>query len=151
MPEAASGTLAVAVEARMAGGIYALNRFLMTLQGKRMPIGGLTVGMGPEESVVVALFECEPESARRYMALLSSLEDVREVREAGEVLEVALAATGEGWREAAVRAGVVAHKDGGTVVASGEPGPVEEWLRMLGEGVEDAIRLGPVARPGRGR
>jgi hypothetical protein len=42
---------------------------------------------------------------------------------------------------------VAAHESGGTVVASGEPEKVERFLASLGEGVEDTVRLGPVARP----
>ncbi|MBA2693000.1 MAG: hypothetical protein H0U65_10980 [Rubrobacter sp.] len=79
MSEATSST--VAVEARMAGGIYALNRFLMTLQNKRMPVKSLDVNMDESETKATILLGCPRETARRYMSLLEILEDVHEVWE----------------------------------------------------------------------
>jgi hypothetical protein len=80
MPETAT----IAVEARMAGGIYALNRFLMTLQNKRMPVKSLDVKMGESETKATIHLECPRETARRYMSLLEMLEDVHEVWEPGK-------------------------------------------------------------------
>ncbi len=79
--EATSST--VAVEARMAGGIYALNRFLMTLQNKRMPVKSLEVNMDEAETKATIILDCPHETARRYMSLLELLEDVHEVWEPG--------------------------------------------------------------------
>src|SRR3712207_8723924 len=46
------------------------------------------------------LFRSPPETARRYAALLSSLEDVEGTELAGETVEVALLEKGgDGWRE----------------------------------------------------
>jgi hypothetical protein len=93
------------------------------------------------------LLDCAPQTARRYAALLSSLEDVEDIGLAGEIVEVALLKTGEdGWREPA--SGISAHEEGGTVVASGDPEKMEAWLGSLG--VEDIVWLGPVARAGDG-
>jgi hypothetical protein len=78
MPET---TRTVEVEARLAGGIYALNRFLMTLQNKRMPVKDLEVRMDAGETRATINLECPHETARRYMSLLEMLEDVHEVWE----------------------------------------------------------------------
>lgn len=65
----------------MAGGIYALNRFLMTLQNKRMPVKNLDLSMSETETRATILLDCPRETARRYMSLLDMLEDVHEVWE----------------------------------------------------------------------
>ena len=139
-----------AVEARLGGDLLALNRLIMTFLNKRMPVVGFTVGRDAGGATrVTILLDCPPDTARRYAALLSSLEDVRGIELAGETVEVALLRTGgDGWRESA--AGIEAHEEGGTVVASGEPEKVEAWLGSLGDEVEDIVRLGPMARPGDG-
>lgn len=72
------------VEARLAGGLYALNRFLLTVQNKRMPVAELDAAMRPDETSVAFTLGCPQESARRYMVLLENLEDVHEVGEANE-------------------------------------------------------------------
>jgi hypothetical protein len=64
------------LEVRLAGGIYALNRFLMTLQNKRMPVAGLSVSGDPKETHLTVLLDCPEETARRYATLLEGLEDV---------------------------------------------------------------------------
>lgn len=79
MPETTGA--AIAVEARMAGGIYALNRFLMTLQNKRMPVKSIDLHMGETETKATINLDCPHETARRYMSLLELLEDVHEVWE----------------------------------------------------------------------
>jgi hypothetical protein len=95
------------------------------------------------------VLDCPPETARRYAALLSGLEDVEGLDLSGDTIEVALLETKvDGWRESAARAGIEAHEEGGTVVASGDPERMEAWLGSLE--VEDIVRLGPVARPGYG-
>ena len=138
------------IELRLSGGMLALNRLIMTFQNKRMPVAGLTVGRDGEGMRATLVLECPPETARRYAALLSGLEDVEGLDLSGDTIEVALLETnGEGWRESAERAGITAHEEGGTVVASGEPERLEAWLASLGDEV-DIVRLGPVARPGDG-
>jgi hypothetical protein len=92
------------------------------------------------------VLDCPPESALRYTALLSALEDVQEAGPA-EGMEVVLLHAAGDWRGAAGRAGVAAHESEGTVVVSGEPERVEGFLASLGDGAEDIVRLGPVARP----
>ncbi|MGH3087840.1 MAG: hypothetical protein ACRDSJ_11055 [Rubrobacteraceae bacterium] len=82
MPET---TRATAVEARLAGGIYALNRFLMTLQNKRMPVRSLDLCMTETETKATVVLDCPEETARRYMTLLEMLEDVHFVRNADEM------------------------------------------------------------------
>ena len=137
------------IELRLTGGMLALNRLLMTFQNKRMPVAGFTVGRDGGGMRATILLDCPSETARRYAALLSGLEDVEEIDLPNETVEVALLKShGEDWRESASRAGISAHESGGTVVASGDPERVEAWLGSLG--AEDIVRLGPVARPGDG-
>src|SRR3712207_825178 len=139
------------VEVRLAGGMLALNRFLMTLQNKRMPIASFTVGRDGAGMRATILLDCPPESARRYATLLSALEDVEEIEATEETMEVALLKlSGETWRDSVGRAGIEAHEDGGTVVASGEPAKLEAWLTEIRNELEDVVRLGPMARPGDG-
>lgn len=139
------------LEVRFTGGMLGLNRLLMTLQNKRMPVSGFTLGRDADGMRATILLDCPPEMARRYTMLLSNLEDVREAIPAGEGIEVVLLeVTGESWREAAVRHGVEAHENGGTVVASGGPEEIEGWLSGIEDDVEDLVRLGPAARPGNG-
>jgi hypothetical protein len=137
------------IELRLSGGMLALNRLIMTFQNKRMPVAGLAVGRDAEGMRATIVLDCPPETARRYAALLSGLEDVEGLDLSGDTIEVALLETKvDGWRESAARAGIEAHEGGGTVVASGDPERMEAWLGSLE--VEDIVRLGPVARPGDG-
>ena len=140
------------VEVRLSGGMLALVRFLMTLQNKRMPVARFTVGRefgtGGEDFRVTILLDCPPESARRYATLLSALEDVEETDEGGETVEVALLKVDGVPRE--VPLGIGLHEEGGTVVATGPTGKLDAWLASMGNDVKDAVRLGPVARPGTG-
>jgi hypothetical protein len=138
------------VEARLSGDLLALNRLIMTFLNKRMPVAGFTVGRDEVGMRVTILLECPPETARRYVALLSSLEDVEGIELAGETMEVALLERGDGRRETASRVGISAHEAGATLVAAGDPEKMEAWLAALGDDVEDIVRLGPVARPGDG-
>lgn len=143
-----TGTTLHPVEVRLSGGMLALVRFLMTLQNKRMPVARFTVGRDGDDLRATILFDCPPEQARRYTALLAGLEDVEEIEASSHTTEVALLkAGGDAWRESAARAGVEVHEEGGTVVASGEPEALEEWLAGAREELEDVVRLGPVARP----
>ena len=149
MPESATGVALNTIEVRFTGGMLALNRLLMTLQNKRMPVAGFTLGSDSDGMRATILLDCPPEPALRYTALISALEDVSEAGPA-KTIEVALVETSQAWREPAERSGVEAHEDGGMVVASGEPEKVESFLVALGDGVEDVVRLGPVARPDAG-
>jgi hypothetical protein len=146
VPESATGVALNIIEVRFTGGMLALNRLLMTLQNKRMPVAGFTLGQDSDGMRAIILLDCPPESALRYTALISALEDVREAGPA-EAIEVALIETSKDWRELAERSGIEAHEDDGTVVASGESEKVEAFLAALGDGVEDMVRLGPVSRP----
>ncbi|MGI8651017.1 MAG: hypothetical protein ACR2KW_11675 [Rubrobacter sp.] len=67
------------VEAKLATGIYALNRFMLTIQNKRMPVQNLEASMRDDETIVSFTFDCPEENARRYTILLDGLEDVREI------------------------------------------------------------------------
>jgi hypothetical protein len=136
------------IEVRLSGGLLTLNRLIMTFLNKRMPVAGFAVGRDAGGMRATILLDCPTETARRYAALLSSLEDVEEIEFSEEIVEVALLELGDGWRESASRAGITAHEAGGTVVASGDPEQMEAWLGSLE--VEDIVRLGPVARPGDG-
>jgi hypothetical protein len=149
VPESATGVVLSTIEVRFTGGMLALNRLLMTLQNKRMPVAGFTLGSDSDGMRATILLDCPPEPALRYTALISALEDVSDAGPA-KTIEVALVETSQDWREPAERSGVEAHEDGGTVVASGEPEKVESFLVALGDGVEDVVRLGPVARPDAG-
>ena len=136
------------VEVRLAGGMLALNRFLMTLQNKRMPIASFTVGRDEDGMRATILLDCPPESARRYAMLLTGLEDVEEIQAAEETMEVALLKVrGEAWKDSAARAGIGVHEDGETVVASGAPEKLETWLAGMQDELEDVVRLGPMVRP----
>jgi hypothetical protein len=146
VPDSATGVALNTIEVRFTGGMLALNRLLMTLQSKRMPVAGFTLGSDGDGMRATILLDCPPEPALRYTALISALEDVSEAGPA-ETIEMALIETSSDWRAAAERAGVEAHEDGGTVVASGEPEKVEAFLAALGDGIEDVVRVGPVARP----
>ncbi len=139
------------VEVHLAGGMLALNRFLMTLQNKRMPVASFTVGRDGDGMRATILLDCPSESARRYAALLTGLEDVEEIEAAEETMEVALLKVrGEGWQDSAARAGIGVHEDGETVVASGAPEKLEAWLAGMQDELEDVVRLGPMVRPGDG-
>jgi hypothetical protein len=139
------------IEVRLAGGMLALNRFLMTLQNKRMPVASFTVGRDQDGMRATILLDCPPESARRYATLLTSLEDVEEIEAAEETMEVALLKVrGEAWKDSAARAGIGVHEDGETVVASGAPEKLEAWLAGMNDELEDVVRLGPMVRPGDG-
>ena len=154
-PRAQQGEAALnAIEVRLSGGMLALVRFLMTLQNKRMPVARFTVGRedGPkgEALCITILLDCPPESSRRYALLLSALEDVEEIEEDGETVEVALLKVAGGGVPGEVPAGIGLHEEGGTVVATGAGGKLDAWLASMGNDVQDAVRLGPVARPGTG-
>jgi len=144
VPEAATGVAMNTIEVRFTGGMLALNRLLMTLQNKRMPVAGFTLGRDGDGMRATILLDCQPESALRYTALISALEDVSEAGPA-ETIEVAMISTSGDWREAAERSGIEAHEDEGTVVASGASEKVDDFLATLG--ARDVVRLGPVARP----
>jgi hypothetical protein len=146
VPESATGVALNTIEVRFTGGMLALNRLLMTLQNKRMPVAGFTLGGDSDGMRATILLDCPPESALRYTALISALEDVSEAGPA-ETIEMALIETSKDWRETAEQSGIEAHEDDGTVVASGDPEKVEDFLTSLGDGVEDVVRVGPVARP----
>ena len=144
MPESATGVTLNTIEVRFTGGMIALNRLLMTLQNKRMPVAGFTLGSDSDGMRATVLLDCPPESALRYTALISALEDVREAGPA-ETIEIALIETSSDWRELSEQWGVEAHEDDGTVVASGKPEKMDAFLAAVG--VEDAVRVGPLARP----
>jgi hypothetical protein len=145
VPESATGVALNTIEVRFTGGMLALNRLLMTLQNKRMPVAGFTLGRDSDGMRATILLDCPPEPALRYTALISALEDVVEAGPA-ESIEVVLIETSRDWREPAMQTGIEAHEDGGTVVASGEPEKMEAFLAALGDSSEDVVRLGPVAR-----
>ena len=152
------------IEARVSGDLLALNRLIMTFLNKRMPVAGFTVGRDGGGMRATILLDCTPETARRYAALLSNLEDVERIDFSGETVEVALLkaetshrgvetpwqGVSTAWRESASRAGITVHEEGGTVMAVGDPEKMEAWLATLGDEVEDIVRLGPIARPGDG-
>jgi hypothetical protein len=146
VPDTATGVALNTVEVRFTGGMLALNRLLMTLQNKRMPVAGFTLGRDGEGMRATILLDCPTESALRYTALISALEDVSEAGPA-QTIEVALLETAADWRAAAERTGIEAHENDGMVVATGGPEKVDSFLAALAENIEDMVRLGPIARP----
>ena len=150
-PDVSTDTTLNPIEVRLDGGMLALNRFLMTLQNKRMPVASFTIGGDGDGMRATMLLDCPPEMAQRYTVLLSALEDVQEIGAASVTMEVALLKMkSDAWRESAARAGIGIHEDGDTVVALGEPEKLEAWLTEVRDDLEDLVRLGPVARPGNG-
>jgi hypothetical protein len=146
VPEPATGVALNTVEVRFTGGMLALNRLLMTLQNKRMPVARFNLGHDQGGMRATILLDCPPESALRYTAIISALEDVTEAGPA-QTIEVALIETSAEWRTASGETGVEAHDNEGTVVVAGEPEKVDGFLAALGDDVEDVVRMGPVARP----
>ena len=83
MPEQATGVAPNTVEVRFTGGMLALNRLLMTLQNKRMPVADIRVDATARGTNIELGFDCPEESARRYAVLLENMEDVEELHFAG--------------------------------------------------------------------
>src|SRR5215213_6092135 len=105
-PRATQATALNPVEMRLTGGMSALNRLIMTFQNKRMPVVGLAVGRDGGGMRATVVLDCPPETARRYAALLSGLEDAEGIEVPEETLEIALLETdSDGWRALAARAG----------------------------------------------
>ncbi|MEJ7841135.1 MAG: VOC family protein [Rubrobacter sp.] len=78
-----TGVASNVVRVRLAAGILALNRFMMTLQNKRMPVAHLKVNSDAEGTGIELGLDCPEETARRYAVLLENMEDVRELRFSG--------------------------------------------------------------------
>lgn len=68
------------VEVRLNRGIYALNRFLMTLQNKRVPLDSLDIAADSEGTHATVRLDCEPGKATRFVSLMAALEDVRGIQ-----------------------------------------------------------------------
>src|ERR687894_1987502 len=96
--QSATGVVLNTIEVRFTGGMLALNRLLMTLQNKRMPVAGFTLGNASDGMRATILLDCPPEPALRYTALISALEDVSEAGPT-ETIEIALIETSRDWRE----------------------------------------------------
>ena len=75
------------VRVSLAPGILALNRFMMTLQNKRMPVADIEVDATARGTSIELGFDCPEESARRYAVLLENMEDVEELHFAGPAPE----------------------------------------------------------------
>ncbi len=80
MAPEATGTASSTVSVRLAAGILALNRFMMTLQNKRMPVADIKVDANAGGTNIELGFDCPEESARRYAVLLENMEDVEELQ-----------------------------------------------------------------------
>jgi hypothetical protein len=83
MAPEATGVASSTVRVRLAAGILALNRFMMTLQNKRMPVADIRVDADAEGTDIMLGFDCPEETARRYAVLLENMEDVEELHFAG--------------------------------------------------------------------
>ena len=83
MAPEATGVASSTVRVRLAPGILALNRFMMTLQNKRMPVADIEVDATARGTDIGLGFDCPEESARRYAVLLENMEDVEELHFAG--------------------------------------------------------------------
>src|ERR687889_1907553 len=112
VPEPATGLALNTIEVRFTGGMLALNRLLMTIQNKRMPLAGFTLGSASDGMRATILLDCQPEPALRYTALISALEDVKEAGPA-KTIEMALIETSREWREPAGQTGVEEPEGGG--------------------------------------
>ena len=75
------------VRVRLAPGILALNRLMMTLQNKRMPVADIEVDANARGTGIELGFDCPEETARRYAVLLENMEDVEELHFAGPAPE----------------------------------------------------------------
>ena len=87
MAPEATGVASSTVRVRLAAGILALNRFMMTLQNKRMPVADIKVDAGAEGTSIMLGFDCPEETARRYAVLLENMEDVEELHFSGPAPE----------------------------------------------------------------
>ena len=76
MAPEATGVALNTLEVRLAPGILALNRFMMTLQNKRMPLGEIKLEGDTASTRVRLGLACPEETARRYAVLLENMEDV---------------------------------------------------------------------------
>src|ERR671917_1325416 len=83
MAPEATGVASSTVRVALAPGILALNRFMMTLQNKRMPVADIKVDATARGTNIELGFDCPEESARRYAVLLENMEDVEELHFAG--------------------------------------------------------------------
>jgi hypothetical protein len=83
MAPEATGVASSTVRVRLAAGILALNRFMMTLQNKRMPVADIRVDASAEGTGIKLGFDCPEETARRYAVLLENMEDVEELHFSG--------------------------------------------------------------------
>ena len=88
MAPEATGVASSTVRVRLAAGILALNRFMMTLQNKRMPVADIEVDADAEGTNIKLGFDCPEETARRYAVLLENMEDVEELHFAGPAPDV---------------------------------------------------------------
>lgn len=137
------------IELRLSGDILALNRLITAFVSKRIPLADFTLVRSGEETRAALLLDCPPDTARRYASLFEGMEDMREVKLDGTVLEIALAKAGGDWRNAASEAGLGTAEVDGTILAAGTPERVGKWIAVM-EDEDDVLRLGPVIRPGRG-
>jgi hypothetical protein len=80
MAPEATGVALNTVHVRLAPGILALNRFMMTLQNKRMPVAEVRVNGGTAATRISVGLDCPEETARRYAVLLENMEDVEDLR-----------------------------------------------------------------------
>ena len=83
MAPEATGVASSTVRVSLAPGILALNRLMMTLQNKRMPVADIKVDATARGTEIELGFDCPEESARRYAVLLENMEDVEKLRFAG--------------------------------------------------------------------
>ncbi len=87
MAPEAPGVASSTVRVSLAAGILALNRFMMTLQNKRMPVADIRVDANARGTNIELGLDCPEESAQRYAVLLENMEDVEELRFAGPTPE----------------------------------------------------------------
>ncbi|HKH12891.1 MAG TPA: hypothetical protein VKA73_17250 [Rubrobacter sp.] len=87
MAPEATGVASSTVRVRLAAGILALNRFMMTLQNKRMPVANVRIDADAGGTGIELGFDCPEETARRYAVLLENMEDVEELHFAGPAPE----------------------------------------------------------------
>ena len=80
MAPEATGVALNTLEVGLAPGILALNRFMMTLQNKRMPLAEITLEGDTTATRLSIGLDCPEEAAQRYALLLENMEDVAWLR-----------------------------------------------------------------------
>lgn len=124
MAPEATGVAQSTLRVRLAAGILALNRFMMTLQNKRMPVAAVRVDADAGGTSIRLGLDCPEPTARRYAVLLENMEDVEELRFAAPEGRGEAAIDYEGRRFRSVENSGTGEVGPGTVFAYRQDGEV---------------------------